>query len=96
MSFLKSLCCHLKTDINSVMNVKFKFKSIILTLNSIFSKYLFLTSLLLLKDSKFNNIFIRPHLSEDKLLFKKLAYHAQITSKLENNKCVFNRITNTT
>ena len=95
MSFLKSLCCHLKTDINSVTNVKFKFKSIILTLNSIFSKDLFLTSLLLLKDSKFNNIFIRPHLSEDKLLFKKLAYHAQITGKLENNKCVFNRITNT-
>ena len=95
MSFLKSLCCHLKTDINSVTNVKFKFKSIILTLNSIFSKDLFLTSLLLLKDSKFNNIFIRPHLSDDKLLFKKLAYHAQITGKLENNKCVFNRITNT-
>ena len=94
MLFLKSLCCHLNTDINSVTNVKFKFKSFILTLNSIFSKDLFLTSLLLLKDSKCNHIFIRPHLSENKLHFKKLAYHAQITDKCTNTKCVFNRLTN--
>ena len=75
MDTLKLNCNVLKLNINSILNAKFKNRSAILTLNSLFSRDQLLFSTSLLRNSIYNYLFIHPMLASDDIYFKKMSYH---------------------